>query len=178
MLPTTAQTLLLLEEFISPDEERTLMTNIIASIPQAGARRSLFMRNAIQRWGSRKPYYTDMVSDIIPEYFQFLLDRLVSQQRVPVRPDSITMNQYLKGQKIAAHIDDPKAGSVITVLSLQTPAIMKFQRAGEEFSVALPPRSLVQMRDDIRYNWTHEILPVEATRYSLVFRNGQEQVET
>lgn len=178
LIPDDICTLTLIPDFISADEERELVTNIVGNIPEAGARRSLFTRNKIQRWGSSKPYYNDMVSSIIPEYFQFLLDRLVAQNLVPLRPDSITMNQYLKNQAILAHIDDPKAGSVITVLSLQTPATMRFQKETRNFMVELPPRSVVQMRDDIRYNWTHEILPVQATRYSLVFRNSQECAQT
>jgi hypothetical protein len=32
-------------------------------------------------------------------------------------------------------------------------------------------RSLVQMKDEIRNDWTHEILPVKNTRYSIVFRS-------
>jgi alkylated DNA repair dioxygenase AlkB len=86
------------------------------------------------------------------------------------------MNQYLIKQAILAHIDLPEGGEVITVLSLLSPATMVFRYRQTErmFSVPLPPRSLVQMRDEIRYNWTHEILPVESTRYSLVFRNSQE----
>jgi hypothetical protein len=37
----------------------------------------------------------------------------------------------------------------------------------------LNPRSLVQMKDEIRNEWTHEILPVQDTRYSIVFRSLQ-----
>jgi hypothetical protein len=37
----------------------------------------------------------------------------------------------------------------------------------------LYPKSLVQMKDEIRNEWTHEILPVKNLRYSIVFRSLQ-----
>jgi alkylated DNA repair dioxygenase AlkB len=98
----------------------------------------------------------------------------MEQHVLAVRPDSITMNQYLAQQAILAHIDDPKGGKEVTVLSLLTPARLVFRKHDRVFTVDLPPRSLVQMRDEIRYNWTHEIEPVADTRYSLVFRCSQD----
>ena len=173
--PDDVGTVTVIEDFISPGEETELLQHIEAALPIVNAPKNHVQRNIVQRWGSSVPYYTSVVSPIIPDYFQFLFDRLVAHAHVPMRPDSITLNQYLKKQAILAHIDDPKAGSVITVLSLLTPATMVFRQEQREFSVDLPPRSLVQMRDEIRYNWTHEILPVTAKRYSLVFRNSQEK---
>ena len=172
MMPEDVGTVTLTEDFISADEEAELVRHIEANLPVVNAPKHYAHRNIIQRWGSSVPYYTSVVSAVIPEYFQFLFDRLVAGNHVQSRPDSISLNQYLKKQAIKAHIDDPKAGNVITVLSLLTPATMVFRLGQRDFSVALPPRSLVQMRDEIRYNWTHEILPVEATRYSLVFRDS------
>lgn len=165
----------LIADFISADEERELLAHVEAGIPGGrSTRRPTKQRNIVQRWGSDKPYYNDVLSPVIPEHFQFLLDRLVEQNHVDGPPDSVTLNQYLKNQAISAHIDKPDAGKVITVLSLVSPATLVFRLQQKSFSVELPARSLVQMRDDIRYNWTHEILPVTAVRYSLVFRNSRE----
>ena len=176
VLPKDVGTVTVLEDFITPDEEVTLLAHIEAGIPTGTKRQHTCVRNVVQRWGSSVPYRNDILADTIPEHFQFLLDRLIAQNLVSLRPDSVTMNQYLKQQAILAHIDLPEGGEVITVLSLQSPATMVFRYRQTErmFSVLLPPRSLVQMRDEIRYNWTHEILPVNTTRYSLVFRNSQE----
>ena len=174
MLPLDVRALTLLDEFISTAEEQTLLAHIEAGIPTGQTRRHSRTRNVIQRWGSPVPYPNDILSDTIPEYFQFLLDRLVAQKLVDRRPDSITLNQYLEKQVIKPHVDLPEGGAVITVLSLLTPATMVFTLAKRAFSVELPPRSLVQLRDEIRYNWNHEILPVRDTRYSLVFRCSRE----
>jgi alkylated DNA repair dioxygenase AlkB len=174
MLPTDVGTLALIPEFISAEEEQTLITCIEAGIPTGHKRHHVKGRNVVQRWGSAVPYSNDRLSATIPAHFEFLLDRLVEQKLVEIRPDSITLNQYLKKQVILPHIDAPAGGAVITVLSLVTPATMVFTHEERSFSVELPPRSLVQMRDEIRYNWKHEICPVADTRYSLVFRCSRE----
>lgn len=173
-VPDNIKTLTLIEDFISHDEERALLDAIVANIPTGTERRKTGSRNIVQRWGSVVPYRNDVLSDVIPDHFQFLLDRLVQHKHVSQRPDSVTMNQYLTMQAILPHIDAKDGGSVITVLSLGSSADMVFRLAGNQFQVTLPPRSLVQMRDEIRYNWTHEILPVVKMRYSLVFRCGAE----
>lgn len=169
-----ANTLTLVEDFITLEEEMTLLAHIEAGISTGTTRRKTITRNVVQRWGSAVPYHDNIVSADIPEHFQFLLDRLVEQNVVAQRPDSITLNQYLKKQAILSHIDDPAGGKVITVLSLLSPATMRFTLYPRAFNIDLLPRSLVQLADEIRYNWSHEILPVEAARYSLVFRNSRE----
>jgi len=174
MIPSDIGTLNLVEDFISPEEAQTLLIHIEDGIPTKHTRRHAKLRNVIQRWGSSIPYPQDILSDTIPAHFQFLLNRLVAQNLVDQRPDSITLNQYLEKQVIKPHIDLPEGGPVITVLSLVSPATMVFTREKKSFSVNLAPRSLVQMRDEIRYNWNHEILPVVGRRYSLVFRCSRE----
>ncbi|NDC55398.1 MAG: hypothetical protein EBZ69_00975 [Alphaproteobacteria bacterium] len=178
VLPKDVGTVNVIEDFITPAEEQTLLAQIEAGISTGTKRQKGAVRNVVQRWGSSVPYRNDILSDVIPEHFQFLLDRLVAQNLVAHRPDSITMNQYLIKQAILAHIDLPEGGPVITVLSLKSPATMLFRYRQTErmFAVPLPPRSLVQMRDEIRYNWTHEIQPVLDTRYSLVFRCSSEVI--
>lgn len=170
VLPPDIHTLTLLEDFITADEESALLKALTRSLPETRGHRKSLARNAIQRWGSSIPYPDNLIDRQIPAHFNFLLDRLVAQNLVLLRPDSITLNQYLKKQAIAAHIDRPDGGSVVTVLSLLTPATMVFRQQNRAFTVELPARSLVQMRDEIRYDWTHEINPVTDTRYSLVFR--------
>ena len=173
-IPEGVGTLTLIEDFITPYEASNLLGKIVRGITHAPARRSVLLRNIVQRWGSPVPYSTNIISADIPEHFEVLIDRLMEQNLVSLRPDSVTMNQYLAGQAILAHVDDPKGGPVITVLSLVTPARLIFRKRDKSFTVDLPPRSLVQMRDEIRYNWTQELEPVADTRYSLVFRCSQD----
>jgi len=159
-------------EFLTAAEEKTLIPLLLVPVPVG--LRTQPKRNRVQRYGSSVPYDTHMLSASIPEHFVALGAKLVAQNLLAVPPDSITVNEYLKGDIIQAHIDAPAGGPVITVLSLGSAATMLLRRREKSYTVVLPPRSLIQMRDDLRYKWTHEILPVAATRYSVVFRCSQE----
>jgi alkylated DNA repair dioxygenase AlkB len=89
-------------------------------------------------------------------------------------PFGIAINKYKKGQKIAAHIDKPISGPIVSILSLGYSSTMIFKKKNlDDIVQELNPRSLVQMKDEIRNEWTHEILPVKDTRYSIVFRSLQ-----
>ena len=156
-------------EFITASEEQHLITRCSAgSSPNAKPRDK--QRQSIRRYGSDKSYGSYMRADTIPDYLQVLCDRLLETKLVSVLPDSVSINEYLKGQSIQPHIDNPASGRVVTVLSVESPATMIFIRDQTRVSVALPPRSLVQLHDEIRTDWKHAIEPVASRRYSLVFR--------
>ncbi len=153
-------------DFISSEEEQELINNF--NKPSAKNKK---YRNSIQRFGSSKPYNSDMVSQIIPDYFDFIIERLIERKLVLSRPQSVTINQYLKGQSIVPHVDSKASGKVITVLSLLNEANMIFEKKNsEKHSVLLPARCLTQMKDEIRNLWKHSIEPVDNERYSVVFR--------
>lgn len=159
-------------DFITESEEVELLMYLRLYMP-ARPRVGVYDRNAIVRFGSPKPF-KDVRNSKIPEVFDRLCIKLAQGQYTDTQPDSITINEYYPGQAIKAHIDPPECGPVITVLSLRTPATMVFTKTGEEnLVVDLPARSLVQMRDSIRYDWRHEIQPVRDLRYSMVFRCSQ-----
>lgn len=165
----TALGLFLHPDFLTESEEVELLMQIRFYMPTK-PRVGCYDRNAVVRFGSSKPY-NDMIDARIPANLHWLCDKLVAQQYVPQKPDSITINEYYPGQAIKPHIDHIDGGPVITVLSLAAPATMVFTKEGEDdLVVELPPRSLVQMRDSIRYDWHHEIKPVTDLRYSMVFR--------
>lgn len=162
--------LTLYKDFITPEEETALLAHVQSAAPEH--KRKVHLRNSIRRYGSREPYFDNLVSAVIPPHFAELCDRLVTQKLVDARPDSVTVNEYYEGQTIAPHIDHVDGGPVITILSLGVPATMIFAKADETFELILPPRSLVQLRQQIRYSWTHAIAPVTGLRYSIVFRNS------
>lgn len=164
--------LVFVPEFLSEREEHDLLSNLMVQTKVTAYAHP--GRSRVQRYGSRKPYNNYMVSDFIPLHFEILGDRLVARELLTKKPDSITVNEYLAGDIIAAHVDAIGGGPVITVLSLGTTATMVLKRGELSYTVELPPRSVIQLRDEMRYKWTHEILPVKATRYSVVFRNSTE----
>ena len=158
----------IIPDFISVEEEQMLFPHIdTKKVNKSGKN-----RNSIRRYGSSGPYRGNLISATIPDHFTFLLDRLVEQKLVPVRPNSVAVNEYLAGQMITPHIDSNSSGDVITVLSLMSDATMIFQLSPFKESVLLPARSISQMSGEIRYKWQHSIKPVESQRYSIVFRHG------
>ena len=165
-----ADNLTIISEFITVEEEIELLKHITLSSSKKQKR--VPTRNSIRRYGSRVPYFDNIVSSTIPVYFLPLCQKLVAQNLVKTFPDSITVNEYYAGQVIKPHIDHIKAGPVITILSLGAPATMEFAKQEQRFSVNLFSRSLAQLRGEIRYDWTHAIAPVPGLRYSLVFRDS------
>lgn len=160
----------LIPDFISIEEETELLKVLIKTEETVKKTKS---RNSIQRFGSSLPYNSNIVSSAIPEHFNFVVDRLLEQNLVKLRPDSVTVNEYQKGQEITPHIDSKNSGRIITILSLLGDATMKFNFKKEEHSMLYPARALVQMRGVIRDFWQHSILPVPAPRFSIVFRQSQ-----
>jgi alkylated DNA repair dioxygenase AlkB len=159
----------LITDFISEEEEKVILSNLA---PPRKTTKSNLLRNSIKRYGSSLPYETNMVSDIIPNYLDKISQKIVECGYLEIKPNSVSINEYLKGNSIAPHIDTKTSGEVISILSLLSDATMVFTKENETFSIKLPIRSLVQMRGEIRYDWKHSVPPVKDTRYSIVFRLG------
>lgn len=85
--------------------------------------------------------------------------------------DSVTLNEYVKGQQIAPHIDSAAFGDV-KILSLLADVTMRFTSPmGKNRDFLLPRRSLAVMSGELRTKWTHETMPLEADlRISIVYR--------
>jgi alkylated DNA repair dioxygenase AlkB len=112
-------------------------------------------------------------------------NKLHREGYMPQIPDQLIVNEYNPGQGIASHVDcEPCFGDTIISLSLGSTCIMDFinKRTKEKIEILLEPRSLVVLKDDARYQWTHGIVGKKAdyfkgqkyertTRISLTFRN-------
>jgi alkylated DNA repair dioxygenase AlkB len=162
--------LTLYAEFITAEEETTLLDKINNTQRKRNALAT--GRSSIQRFGSAVPYNSFMQAKFIPDYLEECSQRLLDAQLLDARPDSVSINEYDKGQTIQPHVDSKNSGPVITVLSLESPATMRLQYERDSFDLELPARCLIQMRGDMREKWLHSILPVPGHRYSVVFRRA------
>lgn len=158
-------------DFLTKEEENDLLKEI--HIKSNSINKGNY-RNFVKRYGSDKPYKSNIISKDIPEYLLKLSYKMLNENKIKEIQDSITVNQYLKGQKIELHIDTIESGDVISIISLMGPAVMVFKNKNITFRVQLLPRSLVQLTEDIRWKWLHGIDPVFNTRYSIVFRKSKE----
>ena len=79
------------------------------------------------------------------------------------KPEQIIINRYLKGEGIGKHIDSTSAfDECIYSMSLGAPCTMIFRHKTDAelvTSLELKPGTLLIMKDDARYLYTHEIPP-------------------
>jgi alkylated DNA repair dioxygenase AlkB len=86
--------------------------------------------------------------------------------------DQCTVNEYKAGHGISAHVDTHSVfGSILVSLSLLNQAVMSFvhSKNGQRLDLVLPPRSLLILKRDARYVWTHCIPP----RSTDLMENGE-----
>lgn len=94
----------------------------------------------------------------LPIWLQDIATRLYNDGLIPNIPDQAIINEYQPGQGIADHIDcTPCFGDVIISLSLAAPVVMDLKHYKQAISILLEPRSLLVLRDEARYKWTHGI---------------------
>jgi len=126
-------------------------------------------RNQILRFGNNRPYNDHIISNTIPSIFDRFKDSFVY--------DSITINEYYPNQTINWHIDHPLELKEIIIISLLSPAEIKFRKKEGNLSATksfyLPRYSLCKFSDELRYDWEHS-LTASQKRYSIVFRNSKD----
>lgn len=72
-------------------------------------------------------------------------------------PTQCIVNEYMRSQGIAAHIDNTKFGDKVVGISISADGVMIFTRGAEKVPVFLPRRSMILMSGEARYQWKHEI---------------------
>ena len=86
------------------------------------------------------------------------------------------INGYLRGRGIRPHNDLHLFRHTVCSLSLGSPTVMRFQEGkrcdGPELKLPLPRRSLLLLRDEMRYDWYHGIpdRDVQGERFSFTLR--------
>lgn len=120
-------------------------------------------RNQIIRYGSSIPYDNFIVSSKIPPFFRDLENKIAF--------DSVTINEYVAGQRIEWHKDKKGGGDVIYVISLLSDAYLKFRLVDEEVQYFVPRYSLTVFSEELRTTWLHSLVAIER-RVSVVLRNS------
>ena len=173
----------LLPDFISAEVE----TDLVAQVDSGMWSNELSRR--VQHYGYRYDFRKRAVDPSmrlgpLPGWLHLLALRLFEEGIFERVPDQVIINEYLPGQGIAAHVDcEPCFGPTIASLSLSAPAPMVFgdRKTSEVVEVDLPPKSLLVLSGEGRYEWTHSIparradvtdhaIRQRARRISLTFR--------
>lgn len=148
------------------------------------------LKRRVQHYGYKYDYrarYIDYSMRIgeLPDWSMSIAQRLYDDGYMPEFPDQLIVNEYEPGQGIASHIDcQPCFKDTVISLSLGSACTMNLVSVNtrEKVELYLEPKSLVVLKDDARYKWTHGITgkksdvfngvkTYRATRISLTFRN-------
>ncbi|XP_027136276.1 alkylated DNA repair protein alkB homolog 8 isoform X2 [Larimichthys crocea] len=160
--------LVLVEDFVSPKEEALLL----AAIDWSGTNDDVTAQKAlkhrrVKHYGFEFRYDNNNVDKDkplpagIPQECLPVLERCLKNKHIITMPDQLTVNQYESGQGIPPHVDTHSAfEDTILSLSLGAQTVMEFRHPdGRLVSVVLPGRSLLVMKGESRYLWTHGITP-------------------
>lgn len=156
--------LVLLENFISEEEETELLNTIDSNLWSSELKRR------VQHYGYRYDYKAKVIEASmqlgeVPSWLTDLNLKIDQQTKQENQLDQFIINEYLPGQGISAHIDCvPCFGNTIFSLSLGSGCNMVFTdpKTKEKISYYLPQRSLLVLKDELRYEWKHEIKAVKS----------------
>jgi alkylated DNA repair dioxygenase AlkB len=173
--------LILSEDFLSEQEEAELLRQLdAASWEYIGDKDS----RRVQHYGWRYLYKAKKVSmsdkiGPLPLWADNIAYRLAEWGLMPYVADQVIVNEYIKSQGIAMHIDClPCFNDVIISVSMLEEWSMKFQKAKEQELVSLPRRSALVISGAARSEWKHGIDKrtkdpsghIRGRRISLTFR--------
>ncbi|RUS82471.1 hypothetical protein EGW08_009777 [Elysia chlorotica] len=157
----------IVEEFVSEETEQALIKLMDLDADGTAKETSLMKHRRVKHFGFEFKYgindvdVNDPLTDGIPSICHEFLNRAKDQGLVDHFPDQLTINSYEPGQGIPAHVDTREAfEDGIIALSLGSQVVMDFRHDdGRHVSVLLPRRSLMVMRGESRYVWSHGITP-------------------
>lgn len=175
-------------EFVARDKQKMLVASLRASIkwsrvsPNEKSRRVIhygYVYDYTHSSGLRE-------AERIPDHLQAISDSARFPPilgRESIRFDQLIINEYLPGQGIAPHIDDPRQFcDVVFCVSLGSGTTVKFTHPdGRMVSKYIAPGSAYAMTGESRFVWKHAIDPKKSdtiddeciprgTRYSLTYR--------
>jgi alkylated DNA repair dioxygenase AlkB len=175
--------LLYVPDFLSSDEHDFLWNEINKSSWLSDIKRR------VQHYGWKYDYKARRIDESMflnnmPDWASKLSHRLHALGHIRDLPDQLIVNEYLPGQGIANHVDcKPCFSDTVISISLGSNCVMDFINLDtkEKIAIVLYPRSLVVIKGDSRYKWSHGISsrkvdliegrPFERTkRISLTFR--------
>lgn len=158
------QGLQVIENFISPEEEKQLTQDILQS-PWNDA-----LKRRTQHYGYKYSYRNRSISKDdylgpLPDWSDFVEQRMQDKKLIAKKPNQLIVNEYLPGQGIAAHTDAKVFGDPVISLSLGSSCAFVFSRGSKQHVLQLNPRTLVIMSGESRNDWKHQIPARKADRY-------------
>ena len=164
------------EEFISPDEERALATDIAALPLKPFEFHGFLGKRRVISFGWKYVFDGSGLreTDPIPDFLLPLRARAAEFAGVEdTALMHVLLTEYEAGAGIGWHRDRPDFGEVVGI-SLLSPVQLRFRRkAGQRWErqvLTAQPRSAYLLTGPSRTDWEHGISAVDALRYSITFR--------
>ena len=158
--PARVPGLRMIPDFLTETEEEAVLREIDHSTW------SNELQRRVQHYGWRYDYKSRQIDPSmrlgpLPGWATKIAQRLVDDGYFPdACPDQVIVNEYCGSQGITPHIDSPASFTdVVAMISLLESWEMDFRKRSDKTKVVLclPRRSATILRDDARYEWTHEI---------------------
>lgn len=167
------------EDFLTPDEEAALLSQI-AALPLHEARyKSYTARRRIASFGTQFDYDDHRLLPAAPiaDFLLPLRERIAHWAGVaPQAFSNALVAEYRPGTPLGWHRDVPDY-ELVAGVSLAGPARMRLRRYPPEnprredaLTLDLPARSAYVLQGVARWGWQHSIAPTPALRYSITFR--------
>jgi alkylated DNA repair dioxygenase AlkB len=165
--------------FIAPNEERTLLTQLATMAFSTFEMRGVVARRRVAFFG--ESYAVGAEAAELPEFLEPLRMRIAGWAGVaPLAFAMALVNEYRPGAPIGWHRDAPQY-DVVAGVSLVSACRMRFrpyergpagpgQRRTATHEVVLEPRSAYLMTGAARQAYEHHIPAVTTLRYSITFR--------
>jgi alkylated DNA repair dioxygenase AlkB len=118
----------------------------------------------ICQYGYRYDYYTKkcVKIDPVPEYWLNLIKPVLDQQEIKAefnwlgcQFNQVLINEYQPGQGIAPHIDSEIFGDTILCLTINSGAVLVFEKGNEVASIYPENGDVYIMQSDARYKYKH-----------------------
>jgi alkylated DNA repair dioxygenase AlkB len=169
--------LVYVEDFVSAEEEQSLLALLAALDVHAVTMRGQTARRTVRHFGLDYAYESGEVSptDPLPDEMAWLRRRCAELiERDPGDLVQALVSRYPPGAGIGWHRDAPMFGSKIAGVSLGAPCRMRFQRTvrGQRSvaAIELAPRSAYVLAGQARWSWQHSIPATKQLRHSVTFR--------
>ncbi|WP_116809148.1 alpha-ketoglutarate-dependent dioxygenase AlkB [Steroidobacter cummioxidans] len=173
------------EDFITPEEEQRLLSEIQRLSLQESQYRQYTARRRTVNFGFSYDF-THLRSQPAPAIPEFLTPlRTRAAEWVGVRPEDFVqalIAEYQPGTPLGWHRDVPDY-EVVVGCSLAGTARLRFrpypwsaEKKKQVFALQLAPRSAYILRDQARWGWQHHVPPTKELRYSITFRTASEQL--
>ncbi|HIO47718.1 TPA: alpha-ketoglutarate-dependent dioxygenase AlkB [Candidatus Poribacteria bacterium] len=173
----------LLEEYITTAQEDDLIQAVDKESWLVDLKRRVQHYGYSYDYRARSVNLENKIGDL-PEWITQISESVGQEFFNGHAPDQLIVNEYRGAQGIAPHVDcEPCFMDGIVSISLLEPCRMDFvhQKTQKQMDCILPPRSLLFLEGESRYDWTHGIRPNKNTivdekklergrRLSLTFR--------